>query len=610
MKDKNITKIINDINELKSCGGNRTAKYRRNFRRYNYTPYASLDNIKNPSVIGYFQQDQSIENDTTSTPQLNVIKSCIDTLVSKVAQSKVRPYFNCINGTFKDIQIVKQAQQFFDQYFDIQNVNKTISEAFRDACIFDTGWVFVNPFTKKIEKALPFQVYTRPSEISYGKMTRVYYEQKDYPVVLFDDELRNKINKKSKDLEYVTYGIYFDTVKQKVVQYVDALGTDDLIIKDYTSKVVPFIPLFYVSPIFGNSSQSIVDMLNSIQLSIDNIMAKINDASQLNNAMTFFVPEGSNIKVEQLNNRIGNVVRYRATADMGMNPITTATPAFISDQYLQTLEQLKQNAYEMVGISQLSAQSKKPSGLNSGIALSTMEDVESERFETQLNQIIRCYVDVAKTCIEIFPKDEDILPPSQMRVSIKWKDIVEESEKMVIQFSGADALSKDPSVKLQQLQMLAQAGILPQSRIAQYMEIPDINSGYSLSNNAINAVLSVIDDCIQKDKFDVPDYIPFTMLKEEIINTQLSLRSANYEKNSDDIEKLQKLYAITEEKEREWMSTIENANADTDTEMTDEENPLPQGTNVLTQEANMQRVDNPNNMDLETSTGDGGWDRK
>lgn len=607
--EKKITNIINNINELKNLGGNRTAKYRRNFRRYNYTPYASITNIKNPSVIGYFQNDASIEDDTTATPQLNVIKSCIDTLVSKVAQSKVRPYFNCINGTFKDIQIVKQAQQFFDQYFDYQNVNKIISEAFRDACIFDTGWVFVNPFTKKIERALPFQVFARPSEMSYGKLTRIYYEQKDYPTVLLDEKLRNKVYKKNEDSEYVTYGIYFDTVKHVVVQYVDELGRDDLIIEDYESDVVPFIPLFYVSPILGNSSQSIVDMLNSIQLSIDNIMAKINDASQLNNAMTFFVPEGSDIKVQQLNNRIGNVVRYRATADMGNNPIVTSTPNFISDQYLQTLEQLKQNAYEMVGISQLSAQSKKPSGLNSGIALSTMEDVESERFETQLNQIIRCYVDVAKTCIQIFNKDEDILPPSQMRVSIKWKDIVEESEKMVIQFSGADALSKDPSVKLQQLQMLAQAGILPQSRIAQYMEIPDINSGYSLSNNAINAVLSVIDDCIQRDKFDVPDYIPFTMLKEEIINTQLSLRSANYEKNADDIEKLQMLYAIAEQKEQEWMKTVNNQTDDMANSI-DENNPLPQGENILTQEANMQRVENPNNMDMQTSVGDGGWDRR
>lgn len=599
--------IKNNINELKSLNGARNAKYIRNFRLYNYCAKSSLFNLRNPNIVGYFQTEYGIENDVTSTPQLNVVKSCIDTLVSKVAQSKVRPFFNCINGTFKDIQIVKQSQQFFDQYFEMQNVNKIVSESFRDACIFDTGWIYVNPFNKRIEKALPYQVYVRPSEMSYGKITRVYYEQNDYPVSLLSEELQKKIHKVNENLAYVIYGVYFDTVEHKVVQYINVLGTDDLIIEDYQSDVIPFIPIFYSTPIMGNSSQSIADMLNSIQMSIDCIMAKINEASQLNNALTFFVPDGSDLKVQQLNNRIGNVVRYRANADVGGNPIFTSTPQFINEQYFSALEQLKQNAYEMVGISQLSAQSKKPTGLDSGIALSTMEDVESERFETQLNQIIRCYVDITKVCMKVFNPNDNILPYSQMRVSIKWKDIVEESDKMVIQFSGADALSKDPSTKLQQLQLLAQAGILPQSRIAQFMEIPDINSGYSLSNNAINAVLSVIDDCIQRDNFDIPDYIPFTMLKEEIINTQLSLRSANFDKNKEDIEKLQMLYAIAEKKEQEWMNTVNEA---TNEEIAENgENPLPQTTNVLTQEANMTRVE-PQNMDMQTSVGDGGWDRK
>ena len=97
------------------------------------------------------------------------------------------------------------------------------------------------------------------------------------------------------------------------------------------------------------------------------------------------------------------------------------------------------------------------------------------------------------------------------------------------------------------------------------------------------------------------------MLKEEIINTQLSLRSANFEKNKDDIEKLQRLYDITEAKEREWESTLSQETTELQNEM-GEENPLPQTTNILTQEANMEQV--PQNMDMDTSIGDGGWDRR
>ena len=587
VKDSDITSAVAS---LKAFSSNRLAKYHRNYRRYNYTPFASLNNIKDPSVVGYYEQPAEIEEDTTATPQLNVIKSCIDTLTSKIAQSKVRPFFNTQNGTFKDIQTVKQAQAFFDLFYDLQNVNKKVSETFRDSCIFELGVIYINEISKNIEKALPWQVFVRPAEVTYGKLTRVYYERRDYPTTLLEDELVNKAQIQNND--YCTYGVYYDTFNHIKAELIDGVVIRKT---EYKPSKLPFIFLHYCSPIVGNTSQSVVDMLNSIQLEIDNLMMKIKDASQLNPALTFCVPKGSSVKTSQLNNRVGQILEYTATPNMTGSPVTVATPAFIDSQYMQLIEELKQSAYELVGISQLSAMSTKPTGLDSGVALSTMENIESDRFETQLNQVIRAYVDIAKTCIEVFPEEDTILPEDNQRLSIKWKDIVEESNKMVVQFSAADSLSKDPSTKLQQLQMLAQTGIIPQTRIAQFMELPDIQSGYSLSNNAINAVLTCINDCIEKNIFEVPDYIPFLMLKEEIINTQLSLKAAASDTNDNtkDIEKLTRLYESVELKEQDWQAdTILNQKENALDGGETEEGLPPSITNILTQEASMTPVNN------------------
>lgn len=598
-------KILNAISELKNYNESRMGKYRRNFRRYNYTPFASIENVKNPSVVGYWQLDESPETDTTATPELNIIKSCIDTLTSKIAQSKVRPFFNTQNGSFKDIQIVKQAQAFFDLYYDMQKVNHTVSMAFRDCCIFDTGVIYIDPEEKKISKALPYHVYIRPAEKTYGKLTRVFYERKDYPVSL----LPSNIAEKYSNYEYVDYGLYYDTLnKTKAVTVNGVLEKDEV----YKGGCIPFVFMHYCDPIHGTSSQSIVDMLNSIQLEIDTLMAKINDASQLNPANTYFVPEQSDIKVTQLSDRTGNVVKYRATPNMTGSPVTVATPPFIDGQYIQLLNELKQSAYELVGISQLSAMSAKPSGLDSGIALSTMENIESDRFETQLNQVIQAYVEIAKICIAVFPEDETILPESNMHISVSWRDIVEESKKMIIQFSAADSLSKDPSTKLQQLQQLAMSGIIPAARIAQFMELPDIQGGYGMANNAVNAVLTVINDCIDNNNFSIPDYMPFTMLKEEIINTQLSLKAASSKENDnlEDIAKLQKLYDLTEQKEREWQSTLAPQPQEGQPAPGGEDQSLPQAGSVLEQEAAMTQ--SSPDMDVSTPEGsaaNGGWNQ-
>ena len=542
------TEFKKAINELKSLNAQRKVKYYRNRSLYESTPRLNIENIKNPNVVGYYNNIDELNEDTTATPNLNVIKSCIDTLSSKIAQSKVRPFFNCVNGSFKDIQTVKSAQQFFDQYYDAEDVNKKVSEAFRDACIFENGYVFIDVDSKKIDKALPWQVYERPSELSYGKVTRSYYERKDYPITLLPAKVFNAIKDKLGLAEYVTYGLYFDTVNHVKVYYVPEY---DFILKEtFEAERTPFIRIYYNCPVSGNTSNSVVDMLYTIQLEINTLMNKIKDASQLNIAMTYLIPKGSGLKTGQLNNRIGNIIEYEPTSNMTGSPVTVSTPSFIDPQYMALLNELIAKAYELVGISALSAQSKKPTGLNSGIALSTMEDVESERFETQLNQVIKSYVDIARTCLEVFPKDEDILPEVTTRMTIKWGDIVEESKKMQIQFSSADALSKDPSQKLQQLIALAQAGVIPQSRISQFMEIPDLQGGYSIANNAINAVMSIIQDCVNNDVFDIPEYIPLTLLEDEILNTQLSLRAANYEMNRESIAKLSTLYSMCIEKEK------------------------------------------------------------
>lgn len=536
------------VNELKSLNAQRIVKYYRNRSLYESTPRLNIENIKNPNVVGYYNNINELNEDTTATPNLNVIKSCIDTLSSKIAQSKVRPFFNCVNGSFKDIQTVKSAQQFFDQYYDAEDVNKKVSEAFRDACIFENGYVFIDVDSKKIDKALPWQVFERPSELSYGKVTRTYYERKDYPVTLLPAKVLNAIKDKIGLAEYVTYGLYFDTVNKIKVYYVPEY--DYILEESFEAERTPFIRIYYNCPVSGNTSNSVVDMLYTIQLEINTLMNKIKDASQLNIAMTYLIPKGSGLKTGQLNNRIGNIIEYEPTSNMTGSPVTVSTPSFIDPQYMALLNELIAKAYELVGISALSAQSKKPTGLNSGIALSTMEDVESERFETQLNQVIKSYVDIARTCLEVFPKDEDILPEVTTRMTIKWGDIVEESKKMQIQFSSADALSKDPSQKLQQLIALAQAGVIPQSRISQFMEIPDLQGGYSIANNAINAVMSIIQDCVNNDVFNIPEYIPLSLLEDEILNTQLSLRAANYEMNRESIAKLSTLYSMCIDKEK------------------------------------------------------------
>lgn len=541
--DKN--QIISNINRLESRYGSYKSKCLRNLRLFTYSSTTTLD-ISESEVVGFYQRGTfSTSDDTTSAIQENVIASCIETLCSKIASQKVRPFFNTVNGTFKEMQIAKQAQVFFDMLYEENNVNEIITDAFRNACVFDKGIVKISD--DGITNRLPWNVFFDPREVTYNQITYVAEKLPKTPGRIL--ELKYGI-KADRNLDYTVYE-YYDVMEHIKAVYVQELNK--VVTHEYKPNIIPYLEIHYTNPVKGDTSQSVVDQLYGIQTQIDELLAVMKDSIAVNPGMTLLVPRSSNIKTNMLSNRTGQIIQYDPIPGQTTSPVTYATNDIISPQFVQLLDKLKNDAYEIVGISQLSATSQKPAGLNSGIALNTMEDIESSRFETQLNSVVRLYVDVAKACLDIFPPEIDILPDDLNRANIKWKDIVEARNNMKIQFSAAESLSKDPSEKLKQLVALSQAGVIPQSHIATLMELPDLQSGYNLANNAFNSVYTFIDNVlvsgILPDK--IPIYLPKNkggLLETEIVNTMLSL-SIKPEINAKEISLLQQLFSKVQEEQ-------------------------------------------------------------
>lgn len=541
--DKN--QIISNINTLESRYSAYKSKCLRNLRLFTYSSTTTLD-ISESEVVGFYQRGTfSISDDTTSAIQENIIASCIETLCSKIASQKVRPFFNTVNGTFKEMQIAKQAQIFFDMLYEENNVNEIITDAFRNACVFDKGIVKISD--DGITNRLPWNVFFDPREVTYNQITYVAEKLPKTPGRIL--ELKYGI-KADRNLDYTVYE-YYDVMEHIKAVYVQELNK--VVTHEYKPNIIPYLEIHYTNPVKGDTSQSIVDQLYGIQTQIDELLAVMKDSIAVNPGMTLLVPRSSNIKTNMLSNRTGQIIQYDPIPGQTTSPVTYATNDIISPQFVQLLDKLKNDAYEIVGISQLSATSQKPSGLNSGVALNTMEDIESSRFETQLNSVVRLYVDVAKACLDIFPPEIDILPDDLNRANIKWADIVEARNNMKIQFSAAESLSKDPSEKLKQLVALSQAGVIPQSHIATLMELPDLQSGYNLANNAFNSVYTFIDNVlvsgILPDK--IPVYLPKNkggLLETEIVNTMLSL-SIKPEVNAKEISLLQQLFSKVQEEQ-------------------------------------------------------------
>lgn len=539
-------KLIKNILEIESYQKAWRQKCRRNLILYEFTPNMDLTSQNDSTTVGFYNAGNA---ENTSMIQENVIRSCIDTLGSKIASQKVTPFFNTVNGTFREIQVVKAAQQFFDILYDELNVNKVVVQAFVDSCITDRGIIYVNKDNKNIERIQPWQFFFDPREYAYGQLTHCAFKKTDYPASLLTEKT---------DLQTVTLHEYWSIKEHIHATYIEELNKVSF--DKWDANILPFAILRWSNPVKASSSTCVVDLLFGIQKQINYLLSQIKDASRSSFGIKYIVPTDSDVKINRLNNSNGEVIEY--TPQMtpnGVMPVQPVTPAFMDGQWFTALQQFKQDAYEMVGISQLSAMSQKPSGLNSGVGLQTMEDIESDRFETQLNSVIRVYVDIAKICMEVFDPLEEVLPSSIYRGHITWKDITEARNLMSIQFSSLDKISKDPVVKQQIISQWVNSGYISRAHAMQLMEVPDDTRGYSLMNNSLNAVMSVIDDCVEKDIYDVPIYIDTALLKEEITSTLLSLKAAQNPENEVDIEKLQRLMYNVEAMNKNAMTSAEFA---------------------------------------------------
>jgi hypothetical protein len=277
-------------------------------------------------------------------------------------------------------------------------------------------------------------------------------------------------------------------------------------------------------PTNGRRATSLCDDLVRLQKRINDIDYAIDLASRNSPLNTHFVPRGE-LKLTQLDNGAGNIVEYTPPPGMTSNPVITATPAFINEQYTKEREALIQQAYQIAGVSELSAQSEKPKGLDSGKALETMENVEAARFNSQMNEVIRSYVDLARIYIDCVDEKEDILPKDENRAGISWREVLKQRDLLKIEYTATASLSNDPEKRLEMLGKMSQMGILPKEKIGQYMDMPDIDSAFQEITAVSDAVDRLIHDFLVKPeeeilKYSIPIFVDYEVLEKEVVALQ------------------------------------------------------------------------------------------
>lgn len=506
----------------------REGKYTRNMNRFMnngirredlWTPYVMPQAYVNPAIGAEGVQTQ-----------INVIKSTIQTISSKISQANIRPFFIPSDGTYDTTRACTKLQEYFDIWLDEQHAYPKSIMAFRDAAIFDVGVLHVNAESQSLERIPPWEYFIDPAEYFHGNVSEAMRYQKNFSLVGLAEYNQNaELKRRLKEDRFTQgqYVCYWDLYQGRKYEFFDGKQLRDSEKIDYEQYGGlyrrPFVEIYYEKPIKGFFSTSLADDLYPIQRQIDEMVNRLDAATRNAVLQMILVPKGSGLKASVLEN---NVRAYDFTpGPEGGAPISISPPA-INQQFIELLKMYIEQAHDIAGISQMSTQGKAPSNLESGKALDTMEDIQSDRFNIQLQQFTHLLVDCARVAIDCFPESKPILERPGKNQQVTWGDVRKQRDLFHIQFSAASSLSKDPNEKFAQIQMLNNMGLIDKSQMRHFAQLPDLQGVYTATDSSYAHCQTIIENTIKTGDVEYMETVDTTMLEREIISRMNQMEAA------------------------------------------------------------------------------------
>ena len=497
-----IGAVINSITESQTYQRNMDMKYAR--------LYGHLELFG----LGYGTYNKNAQDSVaTNALTYNVVSSVIDAAAAKIAKNRPRAMFLTNGGQYNEQEKAKKLTKYVDGVFYDTKVYAQAQKAFIDSCVFGLGAlkVLIKDSAIQVERVIPTELLVDDADGRYGtptQMHQVRYVSRQALLEQYPDHA-DSINSAPPALDTDTDISDMIEVRESWFlgkKHAISIEGELLFEEDWDKDYFPFVFYRWKERLAGFSGQGIAEQLVGIQIEINKILRSIQQAQNLACTPRVFMETSSKVAPAQINNKIGAIVKYT-----GQKPIFDTASAMPAEVY-NHLKWLIQSAYEIPGISQLSAQSKKPSGLDSGAALREFNDIETERFmvngqrwEAMFIQLSKIIIDMSRDLYKEDPTLSIKVPGSDFIETIKWVDVDLEDDVFIMKVFPTGLLPTTPAGRLQKVQELIQSGMLSQEEGKQLLDFPDVETYTTLEESDKELARKVTDHIIETGEYIPPE---------------------------------------------------------------------------------------------------------
>lgn len=495
-------------------------------------------------------------------PTFNLVSSCVDTLVSRLSQDEPAPKFLTDGADYKQRHLAQQLNQFILGEFYQTRAYEKSTKMLRDALVMGCGALKVyegDDHKVAIDRVMITDLFVDDNDCVNGE------PQQLYQLKLMDrDKLISMYPKKEGMLEETPQS-YPDnspdsgrtTADQIMVvegwklpsgpdadapgyypgRHTIATVNGTVLDEPWMKPKFPFVFMHYADPFLGYWGQGIATRLFGTQLTLNRILYTIARAITLVGVPRVFVEQNSKVVKAHNNNELGVIITYT-----GVKPSYEVAPCNAPEMY-EERDKLIAYGFQQEGVSSMQATGQKATGLNSGEAIRTAEDMYNDRFALTAKKRDGIFKDLAylvtDQAMEIAKRDghyQTVYPNKDGTKEIDLPAMKFLKDPFVIQCFTESALPRTPAGRIEKVTEQVQAGMLTLKEGRRLMRFPDLEQNEKLDNASEERIFKILDGIVEDGKYTPPD--PFldlqlaTTLTVQYINLYLA---ANLEENKADM---------------------------------------------------------------------------
>lgn len=452
----------------------------------------------------------------------NVVKSCVDTVTSRMAKSKPKPEFITSGGDYRQQRKAKKLNKFMDGLFSQNAYQGLANMVFRDACVLGTGVIHVFPLEGKVkyERVLCTEILIDEQEARDGNPRQLHwlrpvdrdvlkdlYPEKASEIDRLDDEASPSGVEKVSDNVLVRSSWHLPSGPDaEDGLHVVTVGDVVLYSEPWTKESFPFAFFRWNRRMDDFWGQGLAEDLAGIQLEINDIYEAVQRSFRLAGTFKLFAKKGSQVDVDHFREAFGSVIWYTDTKP------EYVLPQIVPPEMYRQLNELIQKAYEQSGVSQMNATSQKPGGDLSGVALRTLNDVQSDRFASVQMAHEQLCLDVTRLSLAAIEDLEESGESVTVRATdrkkmnvIRWKDVRLDSDDYTLRCEAISSLPDSNAGKLQTIQELMRAGLISPATGRRLLDFADLEKFEGQAAASEDALQQAFDMIVEEGKYTPPE---------------------------------------------------------------------------------------------------------